>query len=181
MNEHCAVHPERASIATCPRCGTFACTTCWVRAEGFCAACVDRGPIAPLPVESDGWRVLPATLIGVLFRPTAFFARFPDGSVVRPLLVATFAWMIVGGLGQVALGHSLEHSLRVLPWSVAVTVGVVLSIALAIGSDLALAWVGRRLAPWSTRPKGRRRRVGEDERSDPADQVVTLPDGAVAA
>jgi osmoprotectant transport system permease protein len=115
------------------------------------------------------WKVemplaLPSIMAGI---------RIATVSTIGMLTIAALVGL--GGLGQLIL-TGLNRPVRT-----AVTVGVVLSIALAIGSDLALAWVGRRLAPWSTRPKGRRRRVGEDERSDPADQVVTLPDGAVAA
>jgi osmoprotectant transport system permease protein len=115
------------------------------------------------------WKVemplaLPSIMAGI---------RIATVSTIGMLTIAALVGL--GGLGQLIL-LGLNRPMRT-----AVTVGVVLSIALAIGSDLGLAWLGRKLAPWSTRPRGRRKRVGDETRTDPTDQVATLPDGAVAA
>lgn len=115
------------------------------------------------------WKVemplaLPSIMAGI---------RIATVSTIGMLTIAALVGL--GGLGQLIL-TGLNRPVRT-----AVTVGVVLSILLAMGSDLGLAWLGRRLAPWSTRPRGRRRRSGDATPTDPADQVATLPDGAVAA
>lgn len=114
------------------------------------------------------WKVemplaLPSTMAGI---------RIATVSTIGMLTIAALVGL--GGLGQLIL-TGLNRPVRT-----AVTVGVVLSIALAVGADLGLAWVGRRLAPWSTRPRGRRHRAG-GETTEPTDQVTTLPDGALAA
>ncbi len=114
------------------------------------------------------WKVemplaLPSIMAGI---------RIATVSTIGMLTIAALVGL--GGLGQLIL-TGLNRPVRR-----AVTVGVVLSIVLAVGSDLGLAWLGRRLAPWSTRPRGRRRRQG-GEATDPTDQVATMPDGAGAA
>lgn len=114
------------------------------------------------------WKVemplaLPSIMAGI---------RIATVSTIGMLTIAALVGL--GGLGQLIL-TGLNRPVRT-----AVTVGVVLSIGMAIGADLGLAWLGRRLAPWSTRPRGRRKRAG-GEAVDPTDQVTAMPDGAVAA
>jgi osmoprotectant transport system permease protein len=112
------------------------------------------------------WKVemplaLPSIMAGI---------RIATVSTIGLLTIAALVGL--GGLGQLIL-TGLNRPVRT-----AVTVGVVLSIALAVGADLGLAWLGRVLAPWSVRRRARRRSV---DAGDPADQVATLPDGAVTA
>jgi osmoprotectant transport system permease protein len=113
------------------------------------------------------WKVemplaLPSIMAGI---------RIATVSTIGMLTIAALVGL--GGLGQLIL-TGLNRPVRT-----AVTVGVVLSIALAVGADVGLALLGRRLAPWSVRRR-RARRAG-DEAIDAADQVAMLPDGAVAA
>lgn len=43
LDERCAGHPERASVATCVRCGTFMCGECSAEAMAeHCAGCASR-------------------------------------------------------------------------------------------------------------------------------------------
>jgi osmoprotectant transport system permease protein len=58
-------------------------------------------------------------------------------------LVMVTALIGFGGLGQVMLrGYNFRNDTLVL-------VGFVLTVALAISADLALAWLGRAITPWS--------------------------------
>jgi len=118
------------------------------------------------------WRVemplaLPSIMAGI---------RIATVSTIGLLTIAALVGL--GGLGQLIL-IGLNRPIRT-----AVTVGIALSILLAVGSDLLLAGVGRKLAPWST-PRSRRGRsgvAGPDERDDELPgAVATLPDGAVTA
>lgn len=115
------------------------------------------------------WKVemplaLPSIMAGI---------RIATVSTIGMLTIAALVGL--GGLGQLIL-TGLNRPMRT-----AVTVGVVLSIALAIGSDLGLAWVGRRLAPWTARRRRGRRDDPAADEDDPTDRVAVLPDGAVAA
>lgn len=50
----CRAHPETPAIATCPRCGDYACMVCWQPAVDRCDTCLLRDPTEaapPLPWE----------------------------------------------------------------------------------------------------------------------------------
>lgn len=113
------------------------------------------------------WRVemplaLPSTMAGI---------RIATVSTIGMLTVAALVGL--GGLGQLIL-IGLNRPIRT-----AVTVGALLSIALAVLADLGLAALGRRLAPWSVT---RRRRGGEagDDGLDAPGALAATPEGAVA-
>jgi osmoprotectant transport system permease protein len=92
--------------------------------------------------------------------------RIATVSTIGMLTIAALVGL--GGLGQLIM-IGLNRPMRT-----AVTVGVVLSVLLAIGSDLLLFWLGRAMTPWT-----RRRRVRSvDGGPEP---VAVLPDGSVAA
>lgn len=110
------------------------------------------------------WRVevplaVPSIMAGV---------RIATVSTIGMLTIAALVGL--GGLGQLIL-IGLNRPIRT-----AVTVGVLLSIVLAVGADVGLAALARRLTPWTRGPRGR---GGEDDISD--GEVAVLPDGAVAA
>ncbi|RKH45505.1 zinc ribbon domain-containing protein [Corallococcus sp. AB049A] len=84
----CAVHPEWRSVATCQRCGAFACARCLRQGpEGaICATCHEREPLGQLPWDQREelgtlkafWR----TCFGMLMRPTETLKGVnPDASV----------------------------------------------------------------------------------------------------
>jgi osmoprotectant transport system permease protein len=107
------------------------------------------------------WKVemplaLPSIMAGI---------RIATVSTIGMLTIAALVGL--GGLGQLIL-IGLNRPIRT-----AVTAGVLLSILLAVGADVGLALLGRRLTPWA-RPSRR-----ADGRDDP--EVAVLPDGAVAA
>lgn len=89
----CAVHPEVASAATCPRCGTFACEVCWRAADALCATCVaaNHGTIA-VAWESGARLGLLKTVRDAWIRPANLFGRLPDGPIWRPFVFACVVW-----------------------------------------------------------------------------------------
>lgn len=91
--------------------------------------------------------------------------RIATVSTIGMLTIAALVGL--GGLGQLIL-IGLNRPIRT-----AVTAGVLLSILLAVGADVGLALLGRRLTPWARPARGGARR------GDP--EVAVMPDGAVAA
>lgn len=61
----CAEHSERPALVVCPRCGSFACLSCWHGALKRCHACVVRQAVPPVPWE-DPSRGLIARFFGTL-------------------------------------------------------------------------------------------------------------------
>lgn len=109
------------------------------------------------------WKVevplaLPSIMAGI---------RIATVSTIGMLTIAALVGL--GGLGQLIL-VGLNRPVRT-----AVTVGIGLSVVLAVGSDVCLAALGRKLAPWSS-PRQRRSRPGGPAVGAP---VAALPDGAV--
>ncbi len=53
----CSEHPERPAVVVCPRCGAYACLSCWHGPVRSCHACLVRRPPPPVPWEdpSRGW------------------------------------------------------------------------------------------------------------------------------
>lgn len=47
----CSEHTDRAALVTCPRCGSYACLSCWHGAVRRCHACVVRHPGGLVPFE----------------------------------------------------------------------------------------------------------------------------------
>lgn len=95
---------------------------------------------------------------------------------IRIATVSTIGMLTIAAIvGLGGLGRLILAGLN-LPMRTSVTVGVGLSIILAITSDVALAGLGRWLTPWSRRTRKRRGSASEVD-----DAVAVLPDGAVAA
>ena len=95
---------------------------------------------------------------------------------VRIATVSTIGMLTIAAIvGLGGLGRLILAGLN-LPMRTSVTVGVGLSIILAVVADIGLAAVGRWLTPWTRRP---RRARGVDA-GVPDDAVAMLPDGAVA-
>ena len=61
----CGEHSERPALVICPRCGSFACLSCWHGALKRCHACVVRQPPPPVPWE-DPSRGLVSRFFGTL-------------------------------------------------------------------------------------------------------------------
>ncbi|HJL16414.1 MAG TPA: hypothetical protein RMH99_12205 [Sandaracinaceae bacterium LLY-WYZ-13_1] len=78
---HCATHPERTALVTCPRCGDYCCIACWHNALSRCHACLMRDPGPMVPWADDrlgpGARFF-GTIAGVL-RPRGKAPAFARG------------------------------------------------------------------------------------------------------
>ncbi|NBD10191.1 zinc ribbon domain-containing protein [Corallococcus silvisoli] len=104
----CAVHPQWRSVATCPRCGVFACARC-LRAgrEGaICATCLEREPLGQVPwdqrEELGTLKAFWKTCFGMLMRPTETLRGLnPDAPVSSSLgfvLLSAIAGFLSTGL-----------------------------------------------------------------------------------
>ncbi|QRK09655.1 YIP1 family protein [Archangium violaceum] len=89
----CAVHPTLRGLATCERCGAFACAGCLrsgVSGEAVCEACAAREPNLPMPWdEREELGTLKAfwkTCVTVLLRPETFSRARSEGSASSSLL-----------------------------------------------------------------------------------------------
>ena len=61
----CAEHSDRPALVICPRCGSFACLSCWHGALRRCHACVVRHPAPAVPWE-DPSRGLISRFVGTI-------------------------------------------------------------------------------------------------------------------
>jgi len=88
----CALHNDQPAEFTCSRCGNFACGSCKNPGEGgtlFCQACSEHA-FGDIPFERIAelglFTALYRTILGVLFKPWAFFAqRSRNPSMLLPL------------------------------------------------------------------------------------------------
>lgn len=109
----CAVHPEWRSVATCPRCGAFACPRCLRQGpEGaICVTCHEREPLGQLPWDQREelgtlkafWR----TCFGMLMKPSETLRGVnpdaPVGSSLGFVMLSAIAGFVSTGLAYTAL------------------------------------------------------------------------------
>ena len=86
----CAEHPERPALATCPRCGSFACLGCWHHGVRRCHACLMRDPASaapPIPWEDPSWNVVARWFrtLATALRPNASAPAFARSDAKTPL------------------------------------------------------------------------------------------------
>jgi hypothetical protein len=102
----CAQHPEREARFTCPRCGSYACASCWQASAARCVQCVSRDPteaVPPIPWERSGQPLVArylATLASAL-RPAssaASFARDDVRAASRFLLLSALPLSLLAGV-----------------------------------------------------------------------------------
>ncbi|MCY1081953.1 YIP1 family protein [Archangium lansingense] len=89
----CAIHPNRVSLASCDRCGTFACAECLhqnSRGEVVCQRCHELEPDVLLPwdkrEELGTFTALWKTIHTVMLHPEALYTVRPEGSASSSLL-----------------------------------------------------------------------------------------------
>ncbi len=103
---HCAQHPDRAAHFTCPRCGSFACLSCWHPSVERCQQCLTRDPTEaapPLPWEREN---APALLrfvstLGTALRPVRSapaFAREELGPALRFMYWSALPLALLAGI-----------------------------------------------------------------------------------
>jgi hypothetical protein len=89
----CAAHPTLRSLATCERCGAFACARCLrpgPQGETLCARCQQLEPDVPVPWDLRGelgtLRAFWKTLVQVLIQPNSFAQARAEGRARDSLL-----------------------------------------------------------------------------------------------
>lgn len=97
-NARCSLHPELAAVATCRRCGRFACAQCFKPAHGLCAECEVR-ELQPEPTPWERRDQLGfvqgyvQTVKACALEPTRFWGSFQgDGPLGDAFL---FGWLTV--------------------------------------------------------------------------------------
>ena len=110
---HCAEHPERGALAICPRCGAYACLSCWHHPVRRCHACLIRDPAAvapPIAWEAPEKGLISrwvGTLLSAL-RPTASAPAFAMGDVAPAMWFALASFLPLALLtGVVPFTHTL--------------------------------------------------------------------------
>lgn len=116
----CAEHSDRPALVICPRCGSFACLSCWHGAVRRCHACVVRQPPPPVPWE-DPSRGLISRFVGTLAEAgspiiTAPSFRHPGAGRALVFFLLTFPVLaaisgVVPYTARVLFGHSFEVQL----------------------------------------------------------------------
>ncbi len=125
--ERCGSHPASPSVATCPRCGAYACGACWSADARCCRACVAAGHDArPIAWERSGRLGLVVTLRDILGRPSTFFGALPNGPIWRPLILAFTVWASFLAPSVVLLASS---GLRIRPFFWLEAAGITLGAA----------------------------------------------------
>jgi hypothetical protein len=146
VSERCAVHPEAVSVATCPRCGSFACVECWQGPASLCAACIDAGH-ARLPLDAGGsvWQ----TIVLLVRHPSVAMGRVGEGPLLPPIELAVLAWTLGYALQFVAavpLMPDFDRTVALVPLSRSLAVPIVgvgtvlLGVCLTLPAVTALAW-----------------------------------------
>ncbi|MFK7988618.1 MAG: hypothetical protein AB8I08_21540 [Sandaracinaceae bacterium] len=139
---HCAVHPERSALVTCPRCGSYCCIACWQGQPARCHACLLRDPGPPVPwAERDkgfGARFF-GTLAGA-FQPRGRAVEFTRGEWRPSLSFAALTFLPLSMLsGIVPLTHHLGFgSFQVTLLGSPDAAALALDVAQAVGLGLAI-------------------------------------------
>jgi hypothetical protein len=102
----CAEHPERQAHFTCPRCGSYACITCWHPSIERCQQCLKRDPTEaapPIPWEREE-RSFGSRFAGTLatalrpVRTAPAFAREDTAVAVRFMLISALPFALLAGI-----------------------------------------------------------------------------------
>ena len=137
----CPLHPERAALVVCPRCGTYCCITCWQPTADRCHPCLLRDPGPPVP-WADPERSPPGRFFGTFFdalRPRATATSFTRGSWRSGLSFAALTFLPLALLsGLIPFTHTLAFGPQ---WAVhAIGTGSLgLDLAQAAGLGLAIS------------------------------------------
>lgn len=115
----CAKHARNAAVASCDRCGAFACELCRIQSDDrtLCPACFDRlaagGELASARtlIRNDGGPAMLCGIVavlfpffGLLFAPLALWAGFRGRAAERRLGEKLFGWRLWVGI----IGGSLS-------------------------------------------------------------------------
>lgn len=137
---YCSEHPERAALATCPRCGSYACIVCWHGAVDRCHRCLLRNPgeAAPPIAWEDEERGAISKLFGTVFsafaptRSAPAMARDQLGPALGFALLTAIPLALIEGI--VPYTHTLQFGMaRVVVLHEANSGAIALDVARACG------------------------------------------------
>jgi hypothetical protein len=143
---HCAVHPERGAAFTCPRCGNYACPSCWHPSVERCGPCLSRDPTeaaAPVPWERGDRPALLrffATLASAL-RPihtAPAFARDDVAAALRFLWLSALPLALLTGVIPYTRTLLFKGAFEVVLVGHPSGLGIALDVARAALAELAL-------------------------------------------
>lgn len=157
---HCAQHPEREAEFTCPRCGSYACESCFQLRSARCAQCLSRDPTEstpPIPWERPDLPALArffATL-GTAFSPVRSapaFAREDVGTALRFMLLSAFPLALLAGVipHTRTLFFAGNFSIRVLGHPSAAEIALDVVRAAAVEALLTLLQLGALVLPFAS-------------------------------
>jgi hypothetical protein len=103
---HCGAHPDRTAHFTCPRCGSYACITCWHPEVERCTQCLQRDPAAaaaPIAWEQRERPLLRryfGTFAGAFspFKTAPAFAHGEVGDALRFMLLSALPLALLSGV-----------------------------------------------------------------------------------
>jgi hypothetical protein len=142
----CAEHPDREALFTCPRCGHYACLTCWHPVISRCAACMRRDPTEaapPLPWETAEGNAVTrfVATLGTAFKPTRSapaFAKQELAPALRFFALSTLPFVLL--MGIIPHTRTLEFGNAAIALVGAPTQAqIALDVARAIGVQLVLS------------------------------------------
>jgi hypothetical protein len=145
----CAEHPERNAHFTCPRCGSFACASCWHPSVARCTRCLRRDPTEaapPIAWEQAG-RSLPARYLATLasafspLRSAPAFAHSDVRAAQRFALLSAAPFALLAGIIPHTRTLLFKSNLQVEVLGNAGTTEIALDILRAAGVQLTITLV----------------------------------------
>lgn len=146
----CGAHPQRPALASCPRCGAYACLSCWHHAVALCQDCLLADPSSaapPVPWE-DPSRGAVSRFFGTFasaLRPTRSSPAFARHHVGRAAWFALLVAVPLAALRGVipfthtlAFGSTFEVSLVGTPTTGEIALDVLRAMGISLGIAAAL-------------------------------------------
>jgi hypothetical protein len=146
---HCAEHPQRPAHFTCPRCGSYACLTCWHPSIERCQQCLKRDPTEAAPAipweRTEGSHLVRylATLATALrpIRSAPAFARDDLSAALRFMLLSAVPLALLAGVIPHTRTLLFEGQFHVRVLGRPDELGIALDVVRAMAVQLALSAV----------------------------------------
>jgi hypothetical protein len=146
---HCAEHPQRPAHFTCPRCGSYACLTCWHPSVERCQQCLKRDPTEAAPAipwertDRAGVARYFATIATALrpIRSAPAFARDDVSSALRFMLLSAVPLALLAGVIPHTRTLLFEGEFQVRVLGTPDTAAIAVDVLRAMGVQLALSAV----------------------------------------
>jgi hypothetical protein len=156
----CGVHPERAAQFTCPRCGSYACVTCWHPEVERCTHCLQRDPAAAAPpiLWEQRDKSLARRYVGTIasalspFRTAPAFAHGEVGDALRFMLLSALPLALLSGVipHTRTLMFAGNFAVRVLGHPSAMQIGLDVLRSMLVGFALIVVQLATLLLPFAS-------------------------------